>query len=137
MDQSQPPQNRKTQRANVLMQASLELSGTSIPVKLRNLSSDGALIESDRLPVEGSSVIFKRGDLAVPGKIAWTKTTHAGVSFSRKLNPDQVMRNVPPPRPHVVPSFRRPGLRAQALTDQERRYGEMWLRAGAVPPLGD
>lgn len=137
MEDDQPPQNRKSQRANVLMQASLELSGTSIPVKLRNLSSDGALIESDRLPVEGAAVVFKRGDLAVPGKIAWTKTTHAGVSFSRKLNPDQVMRHVPQPRAHVAPTFRRPGLKSQALTDQERRFGELWLRSGAISPLGE
>lgn len=137
MDQSDVPQNRKTQRSNVLMQATLEVSGTSIPVKLRNLSSDGALIESERLPIEGSAVVFRRGELAVPGKIAWTKTTHAGVAFTRKLLPDQVLRHVPPPRAHVTPSFKRPGLKSKALTEQERRFGELWLRAGAVSPLGE
>ena len=81
MDQSDVPQNRKTQRANVLMQASLELSGTSLPVKLRNLSSEGALVESDKLPVEGSAVVFRRGDLAVPGRIAWTKTRQENAAF--------------------------------------------------------
>ena len=137
MDQSDVPQNRKTQRANVLMQASLELSGTSLPVKLRNLSSEGALVESDKLPVEGSAVVFRRGDLAVPGRIAWTKTRHAGVSFNRKLEPEQVLRHVPQPRAPVAPSYRRPGLKAQSLTEQERRFGEMWLRTGAVTPLGE
>lgn len=137
MDQSDVPQNRKSQRANVLMQASIEVSGTSLPVKLRNLSSDGALVESDKLPVEGSAVVFRRGDLAVPGKIAWTKTRHAGVSFNRKLEPEQVLRHVPQPRARVAPSFRRPGLKSQSLTDQERKFGEMWLRSGAIAPLGE
>ena len=56
MDQSNNPQNRKTRRSNVLMSASLELSGTSLPVKLRNLSAEGALVEGDKLPVEGASI---------------------------------------------------------------------------------
>ena len=44
MDQSSNTQNRKVRRSNVLMAASLELSGTSLPVKLRNLSAEGALV---------------------------------------------------------------------------------------------
>lgn len=119
------------------MQASLELSGTSIPVKLRNLSSDGALIEADKLPVEGAAVMFRRGDLIIPGRIAWTRTRHAGVSFTRKLDPDQVLRHVPQPRPRVAASYRRPGFKSQSLTEQELRFGEMWLRSGTVPPLGE
>ena len=69
MDQSSSSQNRKNRRSNVLMSASLELSGTSVPVKLRNLSAEGALVESDRLPVEGSSVLFRKGDLSMPGRV--------------------------------------------------------------------
>src|SRR5512139_383211 len=56
MDQSNNAQNRKSRRSNVLMSASLELSGTSLPVKLRNLSAEGALVEGDKLPIEGASI---------------------------------------------------------------------------------
>ena len=71
MDESSNSQNRKNRRSNVLMSASLELSGTSVPVKLRNLSAEGALVEGERLPVEGSSVLFRKGDLSMPGRVAW------------------------------------------------------------------
>ena len=64
MDESSQTQNRRTRRSNVLMAASLELSGTSLPVKLRNLSADGALVVGDKLPVEGASLIFRKGDPA-------------------------------------------------------------------------
>jgi hypothetical protein len=127
MDQSSNPQNRQSRRSNVLMAASLELSGTSLPVKLRNLSADGALVEGDKLPVEGAAFLFRKGDLSVAGKVAWAKTRHAGISFSAKLEPEQVLRHVPAPRARVKPDFRRPGLKATNLTEQERQYGERWL----------
>lgn len=127
MDQSNLPQNRKTRRSHVLMSASLELSGTSLPVKLRNLSADGALVEADKLPVEGASIVFRKGELSVQGRVAWAKTRHAGISFARKLEPDQVLRHVPVPRARVKPDFRRPGLKPTSLTEQERIFGENWL----------
>lgn len=127
MDQSNNPQNRKSRRSNVLMAASLELSGTSLPVKLRNLSSEGALVEGDKLPVEGAAIVFRKGELSVPGRVAWAKTRHAGISFSQQLDAEQVLRHVPAPRPRVHPEFRRPGLKAQSLTEEERRFGDLWI----------
>jgi hypothetical protein len=124
MDESSPSQNRKSRRSNVLMSASLELSGTSLPVKLRNLSADGALVQGDKLPVEGAAVQFRKGDLSVAGIVAWVKGRQAGVSFAQKLNPEQLLRHVPVPRPRVTPSFRRPGLRTS--TDKDMGFGDAW-----------
>ncbi len=124
MDESSHSQNRKTRRSNVLMSASLELSGMSLPVKLRNLSADGALVEGDKLPVEGASVLFRKGDLSMPGTVAWVKGRQAGVSFAQKLNPEQLLRHVPAPKPRVTPSFRRPGLKK--FTESDNGYGDAW-----------
>ena len=124
MDESSPTQNRKSRRSNVLMSASLELSGTSLPVKLRNLSADGALVEGDKLPVETSAVLFRKGDLSVPGQVAWVKGRQAGINFAQKLNPEQLLRHVPVPKPRVTPSFRRPGLKK--FTDSDKGFGDAW-----------
>jgi hypothetical protein len=132
MDQSNNPQNRKTRRSNVLMSASLELSGTSLPVKLRNLSADGALVEGDSLPVEGAAILFRKGDLSVQGCVAWVKGHQAGVAFARNLDPDQLLRHIPAPRPRVTPDFKRPGLKG-TLTAEEKRFGEKWV--WRFPPL--
>lgn len=126
MNESSNSQNRKNRRSNVLMSASLELSGTSVPVKLRNLSAEGALVEGEKLPVEGASVLFRKGDLSVPGRVAWVNDRQAGVNFARKLNPDQLLRHIPTPRPRVTPEYKRTGLRG-TLTAEERRYGEAWV----------
>jgi hypothetical protein len=124
MDESSPTQNRKTRRSNVLMSASLELSGTSVPVKLRNLSAEGALVEGDKLPVEGASLLFRKGDLSMPGQVAWVKGRQAGVRFAQELNPEQLLRHVPVPRARVTPTFRRPGL--NKFKDSDQGFGEAW-----------
>ena len=124
MDQSNASQNRKNRRSNVLMSASLELSGTSVPVKLRNLSAEGALVEGDKLPIEGASLLFRKGDLSMAGTVAWVKGRQAGVNFAQKLNPDQLLRHVPAPKARVTPTFRRPGL--TKFTDEDKGFGGAW-----------
>lgn len=121
MDESSINQNRRQRRSNVLLAATVEFAGMSLPVKLRNLSSDGVLVEGDRLPVEGSQVIFKRQELSLAGEVAWVRDNRAGLSFKDQLSPEAVLRHVPTPRPRVLPEFRRPGVATQRLTDTERQ----------------
>jgi hypothetical protein len=124
MDQSSSSQNRKTRRSNVLMSASLELSGTSLPVKLRNLSAEGALVVGEKLPVEGASILFRKGDLQMAGVVAWVKGRQAGINFAHQLNPEQLLRHVPAPRARVAPTFRRPGLKK--FHDDDAGFGGAW-----------
>ena len=137
MDESSTSQNRRARRSNVLMTAALEVSGVSLEVKLRNLSAEGALVDGDRLPVEGSSVLFRKGDLSVAGQVVCTRGRQAGVAFAHDLDPVQLMRHVPAPRARVAPSFRRPGLGASALTREERKFGEQWLYGRPLDAPGD
>ena len=116
MDESEKTQNRRTRRSNVLMTATLELSGGVLAVKLRNLSVDGALIEGDALPIEGAAVVFKRNELAIPGRIAWVKGTRAGVTFTEKLEPETLLHHIPRPKPRVAPVFRRPGFQSREIS---------------------
>lgn len=127
MDESSTSQNRRSRRANVLMTASLELSGASLPVKLRNLSSDGALVEGDNLPVEGAEVMFRKAELSHAGRIAWVEGKRAGVAFSTPLAADAVLRHIPVPRARVQPDFRRPGLASQPLSKSDARFAGDWV----------
>ncbi len=130
MDQSSPTQNRRSRRSQLLMTASLEVSGRALIVKLRNLSADGAQVEGGQLPVEGTDLLFRKGDLAVGGCIIWTKGKQAGICFDQKLEPDTVLNHIPVPRARMTPDFRRPGLSSRALTDQERQLAEHWIAGG-------
>jgi hypothetical protein len=111
----------------VLLAASIEVLGTVMPVKLRNLSSQGALIEGKDLPIEGSEIVFRRNDLKAKGRIAWIHEDQAGIAFNVLLAQEEVLRNIPKPRPRVVPDFKRPGLACRKLTPDEQRLVDSWV----------
>ena len=127
MDDDSSTHNRRTRRSQVLMTASIEFSGSSLPVKLRNLSTDGALIEGSSIPVEGSVVLFRKAELSLSGRIAWVEGSRAGIAFAELLSPDLVLRHIPTPRARVVPDFRRPGLAATRLSSSDRKFGEEFV----------
>jgi hypothetical protein len=132
MDQSGNTQNRRSRRSHLLMSATLEVSGRAIAVKLRNLSADGAQVEGDQLPVEGTELLFRKGELAVPACVIWTKGKQAGIGFARRLEPQAVLNHIAVPRPRMEPEFRRPGLASRALTEQERKLAEHWIPVSPI-----
>ena len=136
MDESSLTHNHRNNRSNVLFTASLELSGASTPVRMRNLSSNGALVEGENLPVEGSELLFRKGDLAIAGRVVWASDRHAGIAFARPLDPDQMMRHIPAPRARVKPRFHRPGLRTP-ISAEEQRYAEQWIWARPSDLIGN
>jgi hypothetical protein len=131
MDESGNTQNRRSRRSHLLMAATLEVSGRAVSVKLRNLSSEGAQVEGDRLPVEGAEILFRKGELAVPGRVIWTKGKQAGIRFAHELETQAVLNHIAAPRPRTKPGFRRPGLASRALTAEERKLAESWI---SLPP---
>lgn len=137
MDESGMMQNRGSRRSPVLLAASVEIEGTPVPVKLRNLSEQGALIEGERLPKEGSVTFFERNDLRLKSRIVWVQGRYAGVAFARPLHPEEVLRNVPQPKAKTQQDFRRPGLSCRPLSDYERRMLETWMTSSPVATLGE
>jgi hypothetical protein len=126
MDQSSLAQNRRSNRSPMLLSAKILAGGSEVPVILRNLSAEGALIEGADLPVEGSSTVFRRNELTVQGKIVWVEGRYAGIAFDSALEREELLRHVPRPRQRFEPQYRRPGLTSQPLTESDRRMVEMW-----------
>ena len=120
-------QNRRSSRSNVMLKATLEIPGSSLTVVLRNLSQEGALVQGEKLPTEGTRVLFRRDGLSVPSRIAWSHAGHAGVEFDFPLFPRELLRHVPSAQHKAPPPIkRRPGLTAQPLTSAERALIEQW-----------
>lgn len=137
MDESSTIKDRRSRRAPVLLTAAIEADGARAQVKLRNLSEEGALIESDSLPDEGSGVLFERGELRLKGRLVWVEGRYAGVAFDQPIKPEQVLRNIPQPKSKPKLEFRRPGLACRPLTDYERRMLERWMTASPMGELGE
>ena len=137
MDESGITQNRRTRRSHVLMAASIEADGVAVAVKLRNLSSEGALVEGDQLPAVGSSVIFRKRELNQSGRDAWVTAGRAGIAFDAKLDPDAVLRHVPRSRPLAKLDFRRPRIKAGDLSPGERKIGQDWIWGDPIQNSSD
>ena len=87
---------RSDPRSHVFLMAVLCSGPVTYPVRVRNLSSKGALLEGASLPEELKTVTLKRGSLAVAGQVAWSKDGHCGLRFSGAINvPDWVDRAGP------------------------------------------
>ncbi len=137
MDESGITQNRRSRRSNLLMQATLETAGRALRVTLRNLSSDGARVEGDQLPIEGTDLLFRKNELTVTGRVIWSRGRQAGIQFERKLDPGVVLNHVAAPRARTQFDFRRPGLGARQLTPTERTLGKHWIDVAPIPTVED
>ena len=135
MDESGITQNRRSRRSPVLLTATIFVGGVPVNVRLRNLSEEGALIESDRLPAEGSETIFERNDLRLKSRVVWVHGKYAGVAFDVPLKREEALRHIPQPKQKVRndADFRRPGFTCRPLSAYEKRNLEAWL---ATAPMG-
>jgi len=138
MDESSMTGNRRGRRSPVLLSATIEVDGAPVTVKLRNLSEQGALIEADpdRLPPEDTPTKFQRHGLARSGRVVWVQGKYAGVAFNRPLRPEELLRQIPSPKPKQPLDFRRPGFNCRPLTAQERETLELWLARSQIDMIG-
>lgn len=74
-------EDRIAPRTNLLLAATAEVGGRSLPIRIRNLSETGAMIEGAGLPEAGMSLILMRGDLQVAATVAWAAGSRRGVRF--------------------------------------------------------
>jgi hypothetical protein len=132
MDESSITQNRRSNRSPVLLSAKIDIDGIPVAVVLRNLSSEGALVEGKVLPREGAVTRFNRNDLSVNGRIVWVEGRFAGLAFDTPLEREELLRHVPKPRNRAEQQFRRPGLACQPLTEADRRMIKLWLTPASI-----
>lgn len=139
MDESSLTQNRRSRRSPVLLTATVELGGAVHDVKLRNLSSDGALVEgADDLP-EYAAITFCRKDLRVRARIAWVQGKYAGIAFDKPLEPAEVLRHIPRRESKPLPRelFARPSVSRHQLSSTERQWIQDWMNTSGVDRPGE
>lgn len=85
---------RSDPRSNVFLVATIGFGSDSNPVKVRNLSVHGALLEGAALPPQGSAACLRRGSLAVEGIVAWRDDTHCGVRFNCPIEVETWVKRV-------------------------------------------
>lgn len=74
-------ENRKAERVNTLLAADALIGNTCWPVRIRNISSTGVMVETAVKVDVKSSILIKRGTLHVAGEIVWRRDGVFGVRF--------------------------------------------------------
>ena len=85
---------RAAARSNVFLAATLVAAGRSFPVRVKNISEGGALIDGADLPAAGLSVMLRRGSLSTAAVVAWSERPHCGVRFSTSIRVAEWVRRI-------------------------------------------
>lgn len=73
-------------RTNLLLAATIQADFGSVPVRIRNLSEGGAMIEGGALPAVGERLTLGRAQLAVGATVAWRSGGRCGLRFDRAVS---------------------------------------------------
>ena len=120
-DEASIASNRKAARDSLFLNTEIRVEGVRdpIPVRVRNLSASGMMVDGHPAFVEGVAIITNlRGIGEVEGRIAWTMAQRAGVAFSEEIDPVKartptgVVKHVTYARPPVEQTSR-PGLKVR------------------------
>lgn len=79
---------RVAPRTFLMLAATLRHGGTILPVRIRNVSETGALIEGEGLPESGETIHLSRGETEIDGVIAWAAGLRRGVHFTAPVPVD-------------------------------------------------
>jgi len=85
---------REALRTHMFVAATLYHGEHSQPVRIRNMSTTGALVEGEHLPLPGLSLKLRRGSLQAHGQIAWRSGRKAGISFTAPVDVALWMSNI-------------------------------------------
>lgn len=82
MNQPGTADPRSEPRTNLFLGAVIRGAGLSLPVKVRNMSVSGALVEGADLPEEDADIELVRGSLSICATVAWSAPGRCGLRFS-------------------------------------------------------
>ena len=68
-------------RKNVMLAATISAGAVSAPVRIRNLSELGAMIDGPALPDAGSSLTLSRLALSIAATVVWNREGRCGLSL--------------------------------------------------------
>jgi hypothetical protein len=79
-------EGRRQPRTHLFVAATLYCAGAAAPVRIRNMSPSGVLVEGAGLPEPLTAVTLKRGSLQISGEVAWKADQKAGIAFSTTVD---------------------------------------------------
>lgn len=86
---TEPPEHpiewsERAPRTNLLLSATIEAGSLKTPVRIRNLSESGALLEGAAFPNIGDTLTLRRLDMEIGATVVWRREARCGVRFEGK-----------------------------------------------------
>lgn len=118
---------RKEKRARVLLACRLHSHAGDVEARLRDLSRKGALVECQAVPAVGSEIVFSRGSISVPARVAWAGQGRVGLEFAYMIDENEVLVQLKrTTTDQNQPRFRRPRLASEGMSEQEKKLARLW-----------
>lgn len=76
---------REPRRSRVFLTAMVEPGTGKVPARIRDISTTGALLESDFVPTSGQTLALTCGSTRLEAKVAWADRGWFGVEFASPL----------------------------------------------------
>ena len=109
-------------RKNLLLAATIEAGALKAPVRIRNLSEGGAMLDGAALPDVGAALMLRRMEVEIGASVIWRMSGRCGVVFDGKVSVDEWGTGVRGPRIAVS---------GQARVDAIQSA----VRQGSPPPI--
>lgn len=82
-------------RKSVMLAATIEASGESVPVRIRNMSSAGAMVDGASLPEPGLRITLRRLQMAASAVTVWSSDGRCGLQLAETVDPDEWVAGAP------------------------------------------
>jgi|GEM_PF-631600 len=76
-------------RKNLLLTATIRSGGVAAPVRIRNLSEKGAMVDGQALPEPGAALILQRLEVEMRGVVVWRTDGRCGIQFEGAASVDE------------------------------------------------
>ncbi len=84
-------------RKNLMLAAQIAAGNVCAPVRIRNMSAGGAMIDGLALPDPGSRFVLRRLNLQINATAVWTKGGRCGVKLAGQVDVDEWISGVHKP----------------------------------------
>ena len=129
------------QRYEVRLAATVSTTSDDLPVTLRELGTEGAVVEGLKLPRAGKDVLLGRGGREIFGAIVSSREARCEIVFEDTIDEAELLLWLRPlpedcgPAPR--PQLRRPGLRSRRPDPDEWKILHCWGNTSGLEAFED
>jgi hypothetical protein len=133
-------ERREGPRYRVLLVAKLVTTTDEQPVKIRDISTWGAMVEGGKLFSKGTDLILQRGATEIFAKVSWNNGRRCGLEFDDALSAAELtdfIKQSAKTAAEVADPFVKAGIAPEPLTAEQWAIIKAWGNTAGRDALGE